>query len=275
VALGTSGNSLEQSQKLGAARKTLAVLAELGRFRNGATLTELSDSVALAPSTLHRILRDLIDSGFAVQDPTTRRYWVGPAVQRLTVRRRDHDLIRAAARPTLETIAARSGETALMTVVDGIELVSIDSILSEKGLRMWGEPGERGPMHATSQGKAVLAQLPEEKQRQILDASVLHRYTDNTIVDRDSLIEELNRTRERGFALNNEERDPGVVSIAVAVSAGGRVIGALSVASLAVRTTAHEMGVHYSELLLDSARTLGDRLGELEIERWSTDESDW
>ncbi len=275
MTLSTPDSSVEQSRKLGAARKTLAVLAELGRFRKGATLTELSDSVSLAPSTLHRILRDLIDSGFAVQDPTTRRYWVGPAVQRLTVRRHDHDLIRAAARPTLETIAARTGETALMTVVDGIELVSIDAILSQKGLRMWGEPGERGPMHATSQGKAVLAQLPDEMQQQILDASVLHRYTDNTIVDRDSLVAELERTRERGFALNNEERDPGVVSIAVAVPSGGRVVGALSVASLAVRTTAHDMGVQYSALLLEAARTLGDRLDELGIERWSTDESAW
>ncbi len=162
-----------------------------------------------------------------------------------------------------------------MTVVDGIELVSIDAILSQKGLRMWGEPGERGPMHATSQGKAVLAQLPDEMQQQILDASVLHRYTDNTIVDRDSLVAELERTRERGFALNNEERDPGVVSIAVAVPSGGRVVGALSVASLAVRTTAHDMGVQYSALLLEAAGTLGDRLDELGIERWSTDESAW
>jgi DNA-binding IclR family transcriptional regulator len=250
-------------QSLGAGRKTLAVLARLGAFPTGATLSELAETFGLAPSTMHRLLRDLVESGFAIQDVVTKRYWMGPEIERIARLRPSHHLLRAVAHPFLQSIVDRTGETVFLSVLDGFEILSIDCLLSGQRLRMWGEPGTRGPLHATSQGKAILSQLPVQTQQGILDAITLQAYTSRTLVDRDLLLEELEETRLRGFSVNDQERDDGVVSIAVPVDAGNGLLGATSVAAPMQRLPLEELVSQHADFLMKTGRGLSARMATL------------
>jgi DNA-binding IclR family transcriptional regulator len=245
---------------LRASLKTLAVLSRLGASTDGATLSELAEGLSLAPSTVHRLLRDLMESDFAVQDLVTKRYWVGPEVERMARNRPSHALLKAVARPFLESVVRRTGETAFLSVMHGSEVLSIDCVLSERRLRMWGEPGARGPLHATSQGKAMLAQLPPETLHRVLDAITLEPYTSHTLTDRAGLLAELEATRARGYATNDQERDEGVVSIGVPLDAGNGLIGATSVAAPLQRMTLAQLVADHGEFMRDGARSISARM---------------
>jgi IclR family acetate operon transcriptional repressor len=245
---------------LRASLKTLAVLSRLGASPDGITLSELAEGLGLAPSTVHRLLRDLMESDFAVQDLVSKRYWVGPEIERMARTRPSHALLKAVARPFLENVVRRTGETAFLSVLHGSAVLSIDCVLSERRLRMWGEPGARGPLHATSQGKAMLAQLPPETLDRVLDAITLEAYTSHTLTQRDQLVQELAVTRERGYATNNQERDEGVVSIAVPLDAGNGLIGATSIAAPLQRLPLEELVAAHGDFMRDGARSISARM---------------
>ncbi|MCW2841754.1 MAG: IclR family regulatory protein [Aeromicrobium sp.] len=167
--------------------------------------------------------------GFAVQDPGTRRYWAGPESERIANLRPSYDLLGAVAQPFLVGLRAESGESSFVSVMDRYELLSVNCVLSESRLRMWGRAGDRGPLHATSQGKAVLSMVNEATLGRVLDAIELRAFTAQTIVDRSQLLEALREISERGFSTNNQERDDGIVSIAVPFDAGNGIVAATSI----------------------------------------------
>lgn len=214
---------------LAAGRKVLSALSRLASSRSGLSLSELAEDLGLARSTVHRLLQDMISMGFAVQDPTTKRYWAGPESERIANSRPSYDLLGAVAQPFLEAIQAESGETSFVSVIDRYDLLSLNCVLSESRLRMWGRPGDRGPLHATSQGKAVLSMVDEETLDRVLNVIELRAFTAQTIVDRSRLLEALAEIREQGFATNNQERDDGIVSIAVPFDAGHGIVAATSI----------------------------------------------
>jgi DNA-binding IclR family transcriptional regulator len=90
-------------------------------------------------------------------------------------------------------------------------------------------------MHCNSGGKAILAHLPESAVRDVVDAHGLPRRTDRTITDPDRLFDELDRIRERGYALNRSEDLAGIHAVGVPLLVDGEVQGALSVAGPAHR----------------------------------------
>ncbi|OZM77901.1 hypothetical protein CFP66_33065 [Pseudonocardia sp. MH-G8] len=252
------------SESVGAARKAFAVLSRLSTYRDGASLTELVTAVGYPPSTMHRVLRDLVEAGFAIQDPVTKLYWIGPEVTRIARRRPQDDLLRAIARPHLQQLADRTGETVFISVLGGFEVLSVDCVLSGRRLRMWGEPGSRGPLHATAQGKAMLSRMPETARARVIAALPLDRYTRNTITRKAELEADVVAAAERGFAINNEERDEGSVSIAAPiVHPAGRLIGAMSIGAPLQRWTLEEMIREFRQDLLETAAQIADRMSAL------------
>ncbi|MGY1631845.1 IclR family transcriptional regulator [Geodermatophilus sp. SYSU D01186] len=251
-------------QNVGAARKAFAVLSQLVAYRNGVSLTELVGDLGFAPSTVHRLLRDLVETGFAVQDPLTKLYWVGPEITRISQLRPQDDLLRAVARPHLQALARKTGETVFISVLEGFELLSVDCVLSGQRLQMWGQPGSRGPLHATAQGKAILSSLPPDVRARIVSALPLDRYTPHTIQNAQELLQDLEQTAERGFGINNEERDNGSVSIAAPiVLADGTLIGAMSIGAPLQRLSLEEMIKRYKDDLVTAAQRIADRMTAL------------
>jgi len=217
-----------------AVERALAVLRALEDGPPSLSLTDLAKRTKLSPSTTHRLLRALCDQGMLRQDPATERYGLGPRLVALG-ERAAAALGLAGARPILEELARASGESVNLGLRDGDEVLVLVCVASSQRLRFDQEAGSRVPVHASAMGKALLAFEPHRDDT--LDALPrLARLTGSTITSRAALRAELDEVRARGWALNDEEREPGVRTVAAPVLAGdGTARAAIAVQGPAVR----------------------------------------
>lgn len=223
------------------------------------SLTELSGLIALPAPTTHRLLKTLIGLGY-VRQLTNRRYGLGLGLIRLGDRANTQ--FAPIARPHLEKLARDTGESANLAVLEGDTVVYIAQAPSPHAMRMFTEPGHRAPTHSTGVGKAILAELPPEQVRAIIERSGMPKATDRTITDLDQLTKELKTTKRRGYAADDGEQEVGVNCYAVAVP-GLPVPMALSISGPVFRVT-KKLAAAAVPLLKSEAEVLaGELLGTL------------
>ena len=112
----------------------------------------------LVPSTAHRLLGTLVARGYAAQSPDSGRYLLGYKLLELTSGLQDRlHRLRTAARPHLEAIQAETGETTNLVVLEGRDVVYVDSVSGTRSVRLFTEIGRAIPAHTSGAGKALLA----------------------------------------------------------------------------------------------------------------------
>ncbi|MER1997763.1 MAG: IclR family transcriptional regulator [Arthrobacter sp.] len=178
------------------------------------TLSELAATTDLPLPTIHRLLRTLVGLGYVRQLPN-RRYALGPRLIRLGEGATAQ--LGALAMPVLRNLVDALGETANMAVLDSDQVLYIAQAPSRHSMRTFTEVGRRAHLHATGVGKAILAQLPDEKVRQIAARAGLPAVTDASITGIEELLADLRVIRERGFSIDEQEQELGVRCFAVAV----------------------------------------------------------
>ena len=181
-------------------------------------LSEASEHLGVAHSTAHRLLAMLAYHGFVRQEQDSRTYIAGPALVEIglaAVRQLD---IRGHARPVLERLAGSLGETVHLAVLEGGNVRYLDAIESSRALRVASRTGSVLAANCTASGKALLAELPDaELAAMFADPAALPKLTRRSITSRAGLLAELRKVREAGCAVNREESEEGVASVAVAV----------------------------------------------------------
>lgn len=222
--------------------RALGILRELGREPGGLTLTELSHRVGLAPSTSHRLLTTLETHRFARLSPVDNRWRVGvETFSTGAAFARARDVVEIA-RPSLESLRDRTGETANLFFSDLNEVVCMVQIESAHQMRALFTVGGRLPMHATAAGKVMLAFMRDDMAARLVRGSGLPQLTERTIASPDAMLAELKVIKGRGVALDNEEHAIGLRGAASPIfdEAGG-VVAAVSVAGPTARlnATAH------------------------------------
>jgi IclR family transcriptional regulator, acetate operon repressor len=214
--------------------RALAVLRCFETAPGDLGVTEIATRTGLTVSTAHRLARALCDAGLLVHDPRTERYQLGPALVVLG-RKADAQLGYGRALPTLEELAAATGESVNLGIRAGGDVLVVLDVASTQPLRFHQEPGSRVPLHTSAMGKCLLAFTPHPA-REVEELPPLAPATDRTITAEADLLAELERTRERRWALNDEERNPGVRAIAAPVLDGeGRAVAAVAVQGPALR----------------------------------------
>ena len=198
-------------------------------------ISELAQASGLPHPTIHRLLRTLVDLGY-VRQRSSRRYALG--VRLVGLGEKARYILTVWARPSLARLVDETGETANLSLLEGDELVYLAQVPSQKQMRMWIEVGLRVLPHSTGAGKALLAQLPGAKAREIVERTGLPTRTPRTITDADALMAELEIVRRRGYAVDDEEHELGVRCIAVAITNAPAPI-ALSVSGPASRLDAN------------------------------------
>ncbi|MHB9849045.1 IclR family transcriptional regulator [Streptomyces krungchingensis] len=235
--------------------KALSLLL-LFRDRSELRLSDVPTALDIGKSRAHRLLAMLVYHGFVVQDPASRTYRTGPALVEIglaTVARMD---VRVVARPVLEELAAATGETAHLGVLEDGQVRFVDGIESELALRVAGRVGRALPAYATSLGKAMLAELSVEAVQGLYRGEALAPVTMHTIRRRSDLLAELERVRQRGYAVNHGESEEGVGSLAVAIPAHGAwPLVAISVAAPAARMDEAKCA-RTADLLREAAKRL-------------------
>jgi IclR family acetate operon transcriptional repressor len=213
------------------ALRLLLLVAQRSRVR----LTEASEALGVAPSTAHRLLAMLVLHDLVRQEDRYA-YVPGPAlaaIARATISEMD---LRVLARPIVEQLAAATGETVHVAVLEGRMVRYLEGVESTRALRLAARTGWTVPAHYVATGKALLAAMPWSQVERMLAGVRLEAMTDRSVTDLGVLARQLQRVRRLGYALFRGESEEGAASIAMAVrDLAGRVVAAINVAAPAVR----------------------------------------
>ncbi len=227
----------------------------------GIGVREMARALGVGKSTMHRILQTLDAKGLVRQDQETSRYVITAHLMGLASLILENLEFRRVARPFLEALQKRCGETVFLGVLDGAEVVIVDRIDSQEPLRMVNDIGFREPAHSTALGKSILASLPDEQLHSSLHGLELKALTPKTITSVETLKAELNRVQLSGFAIDDEESTPGVRCVGAPVrDAFGSVIAAVSVSGPSVRITPDRIPSLAQEVR-STAETISRELG--------------
>lgn len=241
--------------------RSLRILEALGRSEKPQSLAEITAAVQLPKTTVYRLLETLRYEGYVEQNPLTRQLILGSKILGLAASFLGRLDVREVARPLLIELWQNSQETVHLGLLDDGEVLYVEKLESPHTIRMYSEIGRRAPLHCTGLGKVLLANLPAEQIEQIIEQRELRRFTENTLVDRAELFEEMAAIRSRGAAFDNEEHEKSVRCVAAPVhDAQGRVIAAISVAGPAFRMTP-ERQEDLEPYVVKAAQRISQRLG--------------
>ena len=244
----------------GALEKALDVLDAVGRAPQGLSQAELAQQLALPRTTVYRLLGSLTARGLVRRDPLRRVYGLGPRCIEYARASYTMPSLVAAASHELRALRDMTGETVYLATRDALDAVSLDRCDGAHSQRSNSAPGDRKPLHCTSQGKAMLAALPAAERDALVRDLPMLPVTPRSITDRRRLAVELKLTASRGWAMDDEEMVLGVRCCGAAVvDAAGQVRGAISVAGPAFRWTVERVQLLGPEVA-EAARRVGAQL---------------
>jgi IclR family transcriptional regulator, acetate operon repressor len=211
----------------------------LGLFSPSATeigLSELARRAHYDKAATRRFLVALAKHGLIEQNPEDRKYRLGPALLRFARVREATMPFKAIVDPVLARMADQIGETAHASLLAGDRLTTLSIVEPKRATRVFVDPSQPLPLHATASGLACLAFMDEAEAEALLSNGKLKKHTAKTLTRRSDIREELILTHRRGFGRGNKSFEDEVVGTAAAIFDGsGRPIGAVAVAAVASR----------------------------------------
>ena len=205
---------------------------------SGLSLTEVSDAAGLAPSTAYRMLTTLQQHDMVEFDDINQLWFVGVETFRMgatCLRRRK---LAERGRTVIQTLMQETGETANLAVADEDAVVFVSQVETHEAIRAFFRPGTRSPFHASGIGKAILAYRAPEQTERLIERCGLEGFTEKTLTTAEALRADLAAIRKRGFAIDDEERNPGMRCVAAAVfNEFGEPVGGVSISGPSVRVT--------------------------------------
>lgn len=248
------------SKGSGSASKVFAILETAARMRRPVGVTELAALLDVSKPTMHRLARQLERDGFLQRELRGRLRGPGPRLVEFAL-----DVLRywaetAPRQALMQALSASVGETCNLGVMDGNAVVYIDRVEAKWPFGLKFEPGSRVPLHCTSMGKLFLSDMPPAKRAVLLQATTLHRYTENTICDAKALDIETSEIKKRGYSIDDQEFLAGVVCLAVPVrNRQGDLCAALAISAPAARLTIGR-AMQQIPVMVQTAKQLGKQL---------------
>jgi IclR family acetate operon transcriptional repressor len=241
--------------------RALSLLEDVARSAGGTTLGDLAKRSGLAPSTAHRLLKSLEKRRFVSHDAERGLWFIG--VQAFItgagfLRNRD---VTATARPFMRQAMEESGESVNLAIRDGDETVYLSQVESRRMMRALAPIGGRGPLHASGVGKALLSGLDPEVAGDVARGLDYRTYTEKTIRNGIALLDDIARSRSRGYAIDDEEHAVGLRCVAAPIfNEYGETIAAMSISGPVARiadTRLSELGALTRAAAADITLNLG------------------
>jgi DNA-binding IclR family transcriptional regulator len=210
-----------------------AVLERL-KASNGMGVSELARQVDMSKGAIHRYLQTLVDEGYAVKDDGT--YQLALRFLDYGAYVRNQYPFNEYIQPKVKQLAEQTGERAQYLVEEHGQGIYLHRERGENAVETDARVGKVVYLHTNAAGKAILSQLPEERVQEIIEEHGLVGQTGRTLTERESLFDELEEIRDRGYAINEEEHVRGLFAIGVPITdLEGNVLGGLSVSGPANR----------------------------------------
>lgn len=209
--------------------RALDVLETLRDAQRPLSLQEISSRLGLVKSSGFRLLRTLEERGYVERADHDGRYSLGPEFLTFAQGSVAYRPLRDVARPHMERLLQRFGETVNLGVLRGTEVLYLEMLESAHAFRMTARVGADSPAHSTALGKAIAAHLTPDDLAALLSSQVLVALTPQTITSPFAWRRELARTRARGYAEDNGETEPEASCLAAPIfGADDRVVAAIS-----------------------------------------------
>lgn len=220
--------------------KGLQVVECFGAETPRLTITDVAQRTGLDRATARRCLLTLHQQGYADYDG--KFFTPTPNILRLGMGALAALPLPQIVQPWLDQLSEQIGQSTSVSILDETEIVYLARAAQRRVMSIGLMPGSRLPAHCTSMGRVLLAAMPEEDARAVLERSNLSPRTPFSMSDPTDILAELAKVRTQGFAIIDQEVEMGLRSIAVPlINARGEVVAALNTGVSAVQTDAAEL----------------------------------
>lgn len=238
--------------------KGLQLLELIARSSRPVGVSELAELLSLGKSNVHRLLQGLVELGYVSKEEDRGTY---QATLKLWELGNAMDMampLKAAAAEPMARLLSRTRETVHLSILDGTEVVYLAKLDSPEPVRAYSEVGGRAPAHCVATGKALLAWQPENMLAGF--AKRLKKHTPNTISDSGEFLQEMERIRGNGFAVNRGEWREAVWGVAAPIANGQNApVAAIGVSGPSSRIKPAQIRA-LSEEVLAAAKLVSARL---------------
>lgn len=210
--------------------RLLLILEEVAKAGVPVSASALGDAIGLPKPTVHRLLVTAEEEGFLQRDVDGRSYGPGRRLRRLAGNTLSSQRVRTERLMIMKALAEEVGETCNLAAPGRYGMVYLDRVETHWPLRIQLPVGTQVPFHCTASGKMYLSSLRADKMNRLFTWLDLEPRTGHSITDKDDLRRELERTRARGYSIDDEEFMDGMAAIAVAIKdTEGRLLTTLSI----------------------------------------------
>lgn len=214
--------------------ETSIQILELLKASRGLTLAEITSELAVARSTIHRHLLTLENNDLVVRDNGT--FYIGLRFLDFGICARDQTEFFHVAREPVDRLAEETGEKIWLVAKEDDFSVHLYKAYGDNPLKTSARIGQRRHLHQLAAGKAILASLPEDERRSIIERRGLPEKTENTVTNREDLFEEIDSIADRGYAFNIGESITGLNAVGAAIrDEDGYPLGSISISGPANR----------------------------------------
>ena len=240
-ALNPDNQRKKNASSTGTLGKAMSVLDIVASSPTPPRFTDILRRSDQPRGTLHRQLQNLVEEGLLSQRRDSS-YELGVKLLQFAARAWSVNEFRTVAEPHLRELHALTGETVHLGVLRDNQVIYVDKVEGNQSVRMHSQIGNASPVYCTGVGKAALSAMPDVECELIISQMKFHRFTDNTIVSKQMLREEISEIRELGFAFDLEEHEPGIHCVAAPVFSLDRSLFAgVSVTAPTFRVTKNQL----------------------------------
>ncbi|UUX48097.1 IclR family transcriptional regulator [Nisaea acidiphila] len=229
--------------------------------REGITLSEIARELDQSVATIHRVLSTLEAREFVETNAASQEWHIGPAAFRVGsafLRRRN---VVERSRPIMRELMQRTGETSNLGVEWNDRVLFVSQMETHQPIRAFFRPGTVAPLYASGIGKALLTTYPAEKLAAYLETAELERFTEKTLTSVAELSADLDKSRARGYVVDDEERTEGMRCVAAPIyNDFGEAIAAISVSGPTARMPGDKIET-LGEAVRDAAATVSHLIG--------------
>jgi IclR family acetate operon transcriptional repressor len=230
------------------------------------TLTQIAEQVGMHKSTVLRLLHTLENKRFISRDKISGMYQLGWGFVEMASVMLHNLNIQRLIQPYLQCLSDESGETVDLAILDGDHVIYLEVVESPKRVKIAAAVGERLPVFCTATGKAFLAYLPSDQLKDVLSEG-LARYTENTLLTLEELYEDLNLTRERGFAISEQEYERDINAVAAPIlDANDYPVAVIAIVGPAFRLSRERME-KFGGLIRETTKAIAHEAGPATLPR--------
>lgn len=253
-----------ESPKVQSLVRGLSVIRTFNAERPRQTLVQVAEATGLARATARRFLHTLVGIGYAATDGN--EFWLTPKILELGYSYMSGLGLPAIAQPRLEELSRNLRESSSMSVLDSDEVVYVNRVPIRRIMTVSITIGTRFPAYSTSMGRVLLAGLPEAELTEYFATAEIKALTPTGLSSEQELRAELSKVRTQGWAIVDQELEPGLRSLAAPIhSPNGKVVAAINISTQTAVHNLDELHQRFLPSLTETARQITADLAATEL----------